>query len=138
MRENGKFKVALGQSLRGIGILAGIIAIITMFISLFDSVDFISYGGDAYTGIQNAAAQAANNILDFSFWLFLFFGAAFLSVGTTLIRFGKAEMQEKGPQTEATATPCYYCPKCGASITQNTAVCEKCGQTFDWNNNQAQ
>ena len=28
----------------------------------FDETEYIKYGGDAYTGIQNAAADAANNI----------------------------------------------------------------------------
>ena len=53
-----------------IGLAAGIIMIVfSIFIFEFDVSDCVgnysshySYGGDAYTGIQNAAADTANNV----------------------------------------------------------------------------
>lgn len=50
------------------GIISGIIAIVFAFniknmsIGSYESSEF--YGGDAYTGIQQAAAQTANNVQD--------------------------------------------------------------------------
>lgn len=51
-----------------IGILSGALSIILGFIVIGYSDGYyesaLSYGGDAYTGIQNAAAQTANNVED--------------------------------------------------------------------------
>ena len=51
-----------------IGIISGIISVIFGIITLgMDTGSWessSSYGGDAYTGIQNAAAQTANNVQD--------------------------------------------------------------------------
>ena len=48
------------------GIISGIISIIFGIVMFAKNVGYyessISYGGDAYTGIQNAAAQTANNV----------------------------------------------------------------------------
>ncbi len=44
------------------GALSLIFGLITMFLSTGSTESFISYGGDAYTGIQNSAAQTANNV----------------------------------------------------------------------------
>lgn len=50
----------------GIGVLVGVLSIILAIVCFCQSVGSYegskSYGGDAYTGIQNASAQAANNI----------------------------------------------------------------------------
>lgn len=46
------------------GLLSIILGLITMGLSNGSYESNASYGGDAYTGIQNAAAQAANNIQD--------------------------------------------------------------------------
>lgn len=65
-------KKQLDKKIFGIGItLVGILAIIFAVICWGVYVDFTdgnymlkeTYGGDAYTGIQNAAAQTANNII---------------------------------------------------------------------------
>ncbi len=51
-----------------VGILSGILSIIFGIITLKkDAGSYVSsqsYGGDAYTGIQNASAKSANNIQD--------------------------------------------------------------------------
>ncbi len=59
------------QASKGIsiaGIISGVISIIFGFMMLGMEVGAYesnsSYGGDAYTGIQNAAAQTANNLID--------------------------------------------------------------------------
>lgn len=46
-----------------VGILAIILAIVCFCKDVGSASLGYSYGGDAYTGIQNAAAQTANNIL---------------------------------------------------------------------------
>ena len=49
------------------GIILGVIAIVLSIVIFTQDVGYYesshSYGGDAYTGIQNASAQAANNIM---------------------------------------------------------------------------
>lgn len=44
-----------------------------------------TYGGDAYTGIQNASAQAANNIQDLAAIVKFGFGSVLLIIGLLLI-----------------------------------------------------
>lgn len=71
------------------GIISGIISIIYAFIIKTmengDVVNTITYGGDAYTGMQNAGAQTANNIFHLNemiqtglFAFFLIFGIALI------------------------------------------------------------
>ena len=47
-------------------IVIGSIIFLMGFVGLgwisFEETDYITYGGDAYTGIQNAAADTANNV----------------------------------------------------------------------------
>ena len=49
------------------GIVLGILSLVLAFVLFDQSVGYTegsySYGGDAYTGIQNAAAQTANNLV---------------------------------------------------------------------------
>lgn len=47
-----------------------------------------SYGGDAYTGIQNAAADTANNISDLQYDLVYISGYAFILVGLVFALLG--------------------------------------------------
>ena len=51
-----------------------------------------SYGGDAYTGIQNAAAQAANNTLRLTEVVKTSFSNIFLISGAVLIVFGAKDI----------------------------------------------
>lgn len=48
----------------------------------------VTYGGDAYTGIQNASAQAANNIQLLSVIVKTGFGISFIIIGLILIVIG--------------------------------------------------
>lgn len=69
------------------GIISGIISVIFGIIMFTKSVgtyeSSVRYGGDAYTGIQNAAAQTANNIQALS--EITKFGFAFLLIAIGLI-----------------------------------------------------
>lgn len=51
-----------------VGIISGMISIVFSFVVKGMSIGYYeqnyTYGGDAYTGIQNASAQAANNVQD--------------------------------------------------------------------------
>ncbi len=47
-----------------------------------------TYGGDAYTGMQNAAAKTANNVLKLTKTLTLNMGRLFLILGLTLVCVG--------------------------------------------------
>lgn len=83
------------------GIVSGIISVIFGIIMLTKSVGMYEsssrYGGDAYTGIQNASAQTANNIRLLS--EISKFGFAFLLIAIGLIAifyfFSKLKNQEK-------------------------------------------
>ncbi len=46
-----------------IGFISMVFAVRLLLLSGGSSSDYITYGGDAYTGIQQAAAQTANNVL---------------------------------------------------------------------------
>ena len=77
-KVNGKTACVLGMIS---GILSVLFGIITLCLDKGSFEGSYSYGGDAYTGIQNAAAQAANNIQDLA--RIVSFGLGFL-----LISFG--------------------------------------------------
>lgn len=76
-------------------ILLVIIGIFAIFLSIIcfskydgNSVMQISYGGDAYTGIQNASAQTAVNIRYLSLITRFGFGSVLLISGLTIITVG--------------------------------------------------
>ena len=53
----------------------------------------ISYGGDAYTGIQNAAAQTANNVQDLAEIAAMGFGFLLISLGLFMIFYFSTKMK---------------------------------------------
>ncbi len=78
------------------GIISGVISIIFSFVVKGMSIGsyewYSEYGGDAYTGIQNAAAQTANNTQDLAdivrtglFAFLLVFGIALICFFITRI-----------------------------------------------------
>ena len=83
-----------------IGILAGalsiVMSIVTFCLSTGLSESNSRYGGDAYTGIQNAAAQSANNIMYSNIILKIALGSLLLVVGIVLICYfvGNLKKQE--------------------------------------------
>ena len=83
MKKNNKISVSaiLGMLVGIFSILGGLGGWFTS--GYYDYVSHTTYGGDAYTGIQNAAADTANNVnqlghgLNSAFsWLFVILGAA--------------------------------------------------------------
>lgn len=72
-----------------LGTISGIISIIfSIIVFCMDNGSWensLQYGGDAYTGIQNAAAQTANNIQALCDILKIAFGAVLLVGGIVLI-----------------------------------------------------
>lgn len=74
-----------------IGILTGVVSIILGIITFATKVGNYeraeTYGGDAYTGIQNAAAQAANNIYYTGEMLRFALASILVVIGTFMIIF---------------------------------------------------
>lgn len=68
-----------------IGILSIIVGVICLCQYGGSYETDITYGGDAYTGIQNASAQAANNLLALSWIVKLGFGSTLIISGLALI-----------------------------------------------------
>lgn len=86
-----------------IGIVFGIIAIILSFtVRDLDNGSYESnksYGGDAYTGIQNAAAQAANNVQDGNDIIMAGFGNVLLIMGGATVAYFLKELADTMPAT---------------------------------------
>lgn len=138
MIKKGTFSVFLM-----IGILSVILAIMAFGMDSSAYVNWKTYGGDAYTGIQNAAAATANNISDL-IDVISFCGGSILLVGGLAIIAAAFKMLEETPKKECDdktdsslseneRISNYVCPKCGKTIVRGQAQCE-CGQTFDWSN----
>lgn len=82
------------------GIVLGILSLVLAFVLFDQSVGYTegsySYGGDAYTGIQNAAAQTANNLvytgelIKLAAGFFLIVQGLAMLLGALCIRPGKA------------------------------------------------
>lgn len=133
------------------GILSIILSVYSFNSLIGASVSQKVYGGDAYTGIQNAASQTANNVREMAEMMSFSFGSILLVGGLTLIfsscnmlisyaQQSSAENQSNTynsePDTTITTinnadTTKFACPKCGKIVTFGTASCD-CGQVFDW------
>ena len=79
-------------------LIAGAVAIISAFIIFIADkgyyVDYISYGGDAYTGIQNAAARTGSNVNDLAAIVSKGFSAVLLVIGILLVGIGTSIKEE--------------------------------------------
>ncbi|MBR2731759.1 MAG: hypothetical protein IKD72_07225 [Clostridia bacterium] len=79
-------KFTLKQILFGlVGLASTVLSIVCFTLYTGSSQRDITYGGDAYTGIQNAAAQAANNAMYAAEIMKFGFGCVLLIAGLTLI-----------------------------------------------------
>ena len=89
---------------RGIGLLiSGIVSILMMILlwnGFFGDVYLERYGGDAFTGIQNAAFQTGQFVK-------YGFGGVFLVAGIALIFCGIASLVDKRTTTDYMQTPEY-------------------------------
>ena len=63
------------------GILSVLFGLITLSQDTGSWESSSSYGGDAYTGIQNAAAQTANNVQDLAEIVAMGFGFLLIALG---------------------------------------------------------
>jgi len=77
-----------------LGVVSSILAFITYGMSTGLHEGNNSYGGDAYTGIQNAAAQTANNIIDLAEIVKFGFGSLLLIAGIFLLIYGICKMKQ--------------------------------------------
>ncbi len=68
-----------------VGIASIVLGVICFFFDIGRYANLESYGGDAYTGIQNAAARAANNIQLLSIIVKCGFGFLLIITGLILI-----------------------------------------------------
>ena len=73
-------------------LLIGILSVILSFVAFGSDVGYFeyneTYGGDAYTGIQNAAAQTARNVKFLAEAVTFSSGSILLVIGLTLIVYG--------------------------------------------------
>lgn len=98
-----------------------------------------SYGGDAYTGIQNAAAQTSRNVYELACITKLGFGSILFIGGLFIIAFtlpgtpkvetlprstgSTAETRERPVGTAATKV----CSECGEVLPTHAIACPNCG-----------
>lgn len=87
-----------------VGIISGMISIVFSFVVKGMSIGYYeqnyTYGGDAYTGIQNASAQAANNVQDLADLVRTGIYGFLLVFGLALIFFFLSRLVEKAPTNE--------------------------------------
>ena len=92
-----------------IGIVAGILSIIFAIIifgmEVGNSERDIQYGGDAYTGIQNAAAQTARNVVHTNELIRFGFGAVLLVTGLALISLNGVALVNNKEETNTSSLP---------------------------------
>ncbi len=144
------------------GILFLGVAIISIIFAMicFDMYDGnyesdIKYGGDAYTGIQNAAAQTANNVMYTNRCIKTIGGFAFIIIGLVLGTIGvdcllanklvnKESEQKSTEETYDSVTqdivdgvedyddlPQVVCPNCGIHHDYDYPKCPKCKYKYD-------
>ena len=77
-----------------VGILAIILAVVCFSMDVGNTSLGYSYGGDAYTGIQNATAQTANNILYLAKISRFGFGSVLLVLGLGMIAAGSRASED--------------------------------------------
>ena len=85
----------------GIGVLAIIFGIVSFSKDTGSYEWNHSYGGDAYTGIQNASAQTANNIMYMTEATAFGFGAVLTVAGVAMIAFGLKTLGEANEEDQA-------------------------------------
>lgn len=160
--DEGK-QIAIGIIVCGIIIAIG--SILGLFGAgwfAFEETEYIEYGGDAYTGIQNAAADTANRIAEACGKICFALGMVITSIGSALLKYFKAkafeisesrrrhdelltaikkdDMVDSGSanaehtesREQVTAKQQYLCSVCRTPITYGAEKCEGCGVSIDW------
>ena len=81
-------------------IIVGILSIVLAFVCYNKEIGQYEYakyyGGDAYTGIQQASAQAANNVLETNKILKFGFGSVLLVAGIAMLLLGFGSFSSSG------------------------------------------
>lgn len=138
-------KKILALVLATIGLLAVILGLSAYGLKTDYYESNSAYGGDAYTGIQNAAAQTANNVRYVTEAIASVGGSILLITGLVLMVVGvKSFVEELGAVAEkklfdlpipaaAPAAPVESntCPNCGAAKTEGAGFCGECGTKLD-------
>ncbi len=86
-----------------IGLASTVLGIVCYCLYDGSYVSRLSYGGDAYTGIQNAAAQTASNVEDLAIIAKFGFGSVLLITGLVLIVLGITSFIKEGGAKAAPA-----------------------------------
>lgn len=121
------------QKLRSIVlILVGIIAIgLSIKCYTIDDLDWeprSTYGGDAYTGIQNAAAMTSRNVKELASIVQYGFGSVLLVMGFTLVGVGlTTPMVARSNNSESISSPIEEIPSVD---TSNKSVGEEVKTEF--------
>ena len=92
-------KKAYGVMFLLIGIVSVILGMVSFSMETGSYELNVSYGGDAYTGIQNASAQAANNIIYLAEVTSFGFGAVLTVAGVFMMIFGIKTLSAPEQQT---------------------------------------
>ena len=93
-------KNAVSKVLIFVGIVAIVLAIVCYVADPGSYEPQERYGGDAYTGIQNAAATTATNVRDIGRIMRLGFGSVLLISGLAMAGIGAAKLSESGKEPE--------------------------------------
>ncbi|MBR5279721.1 MAG: hypothetical protein IKU26_01960 [Clostridia bacterium] len=136
------------KKILGIGLLAIAVVCLVFSILCFNMEfkgsgsyeSYESYGGDAYTGIQNASAQTANNVRALSYDIaeignalttcvgygFVVVTLTFVAVGLYYLLGGSTTKKEV-VVASAMEMPNNTCQQCGEVTPEGVAFCTKCG-----------
>jgi len=87
------------------GIVSLILAIVCFSMDTGGYENYERYGGDAYTGIQNAAAHTSNNILILQRIVKTGFGSVLVVLGGMMIALAFEPVGAQQPETPAVSAP---------------------------------
>lgn len=127
-----------------LGIIAVILGIVCFCLDSGSYEPNQYYGGDAYTGIQQAAAQSANNVMQLAKICKFGFGSILIVSGGALFaasmssqtdeylknikeKLSSGKKEDDPSQEAATAVSGGTCPFCGKAIENATGFCPYCG-----------
>ncbi len=90
-----------------IGVVAIALGVVCFILDTGSYERNTSYGGDAYTGIQNAAAQTANNVMCLAIIAKFGFGSILVVTGLSLIAFASTIKTTDANESATPFTPSY-------------------------------
>lgn len=139
--------------LKTFGIILGILSILLALVVFSGDVGYYesnqSYNGDAYTGMQNASAQAANNVmylgetLQMALAFFLIVQGLAMLLGALCIRTKQKPQQQQQVMQPVGQMPYqpqqvypyqqqvsgWVCPQCGMTNAEGFHFCQSCGKS---------